>query len=143
MDTTILCEVVSFVWNSATSGITWDIMKGIGGKIITSFKRTFLEKKSFKDEKQAEEFLKMICEKECLNKKNPLQDVWTVYENYVEKDATEQFKNEFQNWLKENINEFQKLSEKSNSSTGTVAIGTQTITGGTVTIKGQETNYYK
>ena len=143
MDTTILCAIASCVQDSAISGITWDILKVIGGKIITSFKRIFLEKKSFKDEEQAEKFLKMISEKESYNEDNPLEDVWNMYKRCTQEKATEEFKNEFESWLKENANEFQKLSEKSNSPTGIVTIETQTITGGTVTIKGQETHYYR
>ena len=65
---TILEAVLSlagFTGSSIAGGLTWDILKHSGAKIIRSFKSRFAsgEKKRFSGEEECEEFLKELAEK--------------------------------------------------------------------------------
>lgn len=109
---TILMEVLKFIGVSAAGGITWDIMKGTGSKILTDFKRHFVKVDCFQDEKQAENFLKDILTKESLNKRHPLEDIWTVYDNCTGKEASDLFKTEFIDWIETNEEAMKHLGDR-------------------------------
>lgn len=97
---TIVSAVLEFIGQSAVGGLTWDIIKKAGGKIVLKFKKYFTEKKYFENEKQAEEFLQDIFTKEPYNKRFPLEDMWAIYDNHTHQLASEVFKNEMVDWLK-------------------------------------------
>lgn len=138
---TILIQVLKFLGGSAASGITWDLIKGAGNKILDGFKKHFANKKYFKDENQAEEFFKDISLKESLNKRRPLEDVWSVYDNCTGSEAPDGFKEEFMDWLKRNGDDFGHLEDSSASGNG-IYIQKQVNKGNAqVTNIGNQNNY--
>lgn len=124
---TILESTLNFVGASIASGITWDLLKTLGTEILRKFKLRFVSEKYFKDENQCEAFLEYITNKETLSDKKPLRDVQNVYVDITENE-TIKFDLEFELWLKENKEDFEKLILKS-SQTASVNIGSQTNTG--------------
>lgn len=99
---TIMIAVLKFIGQSSISGLTWDIMKKAGSKFVVSFKKHFMDKKYFDNDKQVEEFLQSIFSKESYNRKFPLEDMWAIYDNCTHQMASDDFKNEMINWLKSN-----------------------------------------
>lgn len=108
---TILIQALKFVGASAASGITWDAIKGAGSRILDGFKKHFANRKYFKDERQAEEFFKDISSKESLNKRQPLEDIWSVYDNCTGSEAADGFKAEFTDWLKRHGDDLRHLGD--------------------------------
>lgn len=98
---TILVEALKFIGVSISGGLAWDVIKMAGGNILSGFKKHFTIAKYFKDENQAEEFMKYISSKESLNKRRPLEDAWSIYDNCTGMEASDLFKEEFVEWLKE------------------------------------------
>ena len=117
---TILIEVIKFLGGSAASGFTWDVMKQAGNGLLGKFKRHFAESKFFNDENQAEDFLKDISSKESLNKRHPLEDIWSIYDNCTGSEASDLFKKEFVDWIRTNQEEFDRLGENIGSKNGIV-----------------------
>lgn len=107
---TILQAVLGFMGSSITSGITWDIIKTSGEKIINKFVNNFIKSGSFKNEDESKSFLKMIADNNAISKKKPFNDVKSIYEEITEKDSTE-FIELFEKWIKDNFNEFEKLQQ--------------------------------
>ena len=85
---TILFEALKFIGASAAGGLTWDVMKGAGSKLLANFKKHFVNARYFKDKRQAEDFFKNISSKESLNKRHPLEDIWSVYDNCTGSEAS-------------------------------------------------------
>lgn len=98
---TILIEALKFIGVSAAGGITWDIIKESGSRILANFKKHFVDAGCFKNESQAEDFFKDISSKESLNKRRPLEDIWSVYDNCTGTEASDLFKTKFIDWIKE------------------------------------------
>lgn len=108
---TILIEALKFIGASAVGGITWDIMKESGSRLLVNFKKHFVNDSYFKDESQAEDFLRDISSKESLNKRRPLEDVWSVYDNCTSTEASDLFKTEFIDWMKAHGEDLEHLGE--------------------------------
>lgn len=108
---TILIEALSFIGVSVAGGVTWDLIKGAGSRLLADFKSRFVKSKYFKDEKQAEEFLKEISSRESFNKRQPLEDIWVVYDNYTGIEASDLFKTELINWFEQNQETIKHLGE--------------------------------
>lgn len=108
---TILMEVLKFIGGSVAGGITWDIMKETGSKILTDFKSRFVKAGCFQDENQAECFFKDISSREPLSKREPLNDVWTVYDNCTGREASDLFKTEFMDWIETNKETIKHLED--------------------------------
>lgn len=108
---TILMEVLKFIGTSMAGGLTWDVLKGSGSRIIASFKKRFIDAKHFQDESQVEQFLKDISSKESLNKRHPLEDVWAVYDNCTGREANVLFQMEFKDWINNHRKDFESLGE--------------------------------
>ena len=108
---TILIEALKLIGVSAAGGITWDIIKESGHRILDNFKKHFVNARYFKDESQAEIFLKDISSKESLNKRHPLEDVWSVYDNCTSTEASDLFKTEFIDWIKEHGEDIEHLGK--------------------------------
>lgn len=96
---TILMEVLKFIGTSMAGGITWDVLKEGGSKLLAGFKNRFVNAGHFQDESLAEEFLKEISSRQSLNKRRPLEDVWTVYDNCTGREADVLFQTEFKDWI--------------------------------------------
>ncbi len=64
-------------------------MKEAGSRFLVKFKRHFTNAKFFKDENQAEDFFKDISSKESLNKRHPLEDIWSIYDNCTGSEASD------------------------------------------------------
>ncbi|AMJ41008.1 hypothetical protein [Anaerotignum propionicum] len=124
---TILESTLNFVGASIASGITWDLLKTLGTEILSKFKLKFISEKYFKDENQCDAFLEIITNKDTFNDKKPLRDVQNVYVDITENE-TIKFVQEYELWLKENKEDFEKLILKF-SQTASVNIGNQTNTG--------------
>lgn len=138
---TILIQVLKFMGASAASGITWDVIKGAGGRILDAFKKHFVNGKYFKDESQAEEFLKDISSKESLNKRHPLEDIWSVYDNCTGSEASESFKAEFTDWMKRYGDDLGHLGDSSGCGDG-ISIQKQVNKGNAQVINiGNQYNY--
>ncbi len=124
---TILEATLNFVGASVASGITWDLLKILGTEILSSFKLKFISEKYFKDENQCNIFFENITNKETFSEKKPLRDVQNVYVDITENE-TIKFDQEFELWLREYKECFEKLILKS-SQNASVNIGSQTNTG--------------
>lgn len=126
MDITVLNEVLQNVSPTIESaivgGITWDILKKSGKTIIQSFKDRYLSNKYFMSEEKCEEFLELILERNG-RYKDPLDDIEELYNEVSGADNAE-FRNDFKNWIEENIEEFAKL-QNSQTNNATFNIGTQ------------------
>lgn len=138
---TILMEALKFIGVSAAGGLTWDIMKESGSRLLANFKKHFVNARYFKDESQAEDFFKDISSKESLNKRRPLEDIWSVYDNCTGTEATDLFKTEFIDWIKEHGDDMEHLGECAVQEKGFI-IGKQVNKGNAqVTNIGNQYNY--
>lgn len=99
---TIIIATLKFLGQSVASGLTWDIMKKTGNKFVALFKNHFVEKKYFKSEKQAEQFLQDVFTKESYNRRHPVEDMWLIYDSCTHEIASDDFKRELINWLNNN-----------------------------------------
>lgn len=108
---TILMEVLKFIGASMAGGITWDILKEGGNRLFTGFKNHFVNAGHFQDESQAEEFLKEISSRQSLNKRRPLEDVWTVYDNCTGREADVLFQTEFKDWINHYREELERIGK--------------------------------
>lgn len=138
---TILMEALKFIGVSAAGGLTWDIMKESGSRLLANFKKYFVNARYFKDESQAEDFFKDISSKESLNKRCPLEDIWSVYDNCTGTEASDLFKTEFIDWIKEHGDDMEHLGECAVQEKGFI-IGKQVSKGNAqVTNIGNQYNY--
>lgn len=120
---TILESVLSFAGASIASGLTWDVLKYSGQKLIQGFKKKFIENKCFQTESECDQFWEDISTKAPNSKKNPYRDVRNIYEDIAE-DGRDDFMNLFEQWLGENTEEFKKI-ESTGSQHVSVQIGRQ------------------
>lgn len=138
---TILMEALKFIGVSAAGGLTWDIMKESGSRLLANFKKYFVNARYFKDESQAEDFFKDISSKESLNKRHPLEDIWSVYDNCTGTEASDLFKTEFIDWIKGHGDDMEHLGECAVQEKGFI-IGKQVSKGNAqVTNIGNQYNY--
>ena len=138
---TILMEVLKFIGVSVAGGLTWDVLKENGSRILASFKQRFINAEHFRDESQAEQFLKDISSKESLNKRHPLKDVWTVYDNCTGREANVLFQREFEDWINNHRGDLERLGQESVSQNG-ISIQKQVNKGhAKVTNIGNQYNY--
>lgn len=144
---TILEAVLSlagFTGSSIAGGLTWDILKHSGAKIIRSFKSRFAsgEKKRFSGEEECEEFLKELAEKTPNSRKNPYKDVKIIYEDYAQ-NPDEDFIAEFQQWIEASKISFEQMRD-GNVQLVSVRIGHQENTGsGTIVNAGIINHNYR
>lgn len=115
---TILMEVLKFIGTSMAGGITWDILKENGSRILSSFKERFINAKHFQDESQAEQFLMDISSTGSLNKRRPLEDVWAVYDNCTGREADDLFQTEFEDWIHNHKADFEHLGQEAGLQSG-------------------------
>ena len=127
---TILEAVLSlagFTGSSIAGGLTWDILKHSGAKIIRSFKSRFAsgEKKRFSGEEE-----------------NPYKDVKIIYEDYAQ-NPDEDFIAEFQQWIEASKISFEQMRD-GNVQPVSVRIGHQENTGsGTIVNAGIINHNYR
>ena len=107
---TILQSVLKFIGASATSGITWDVLKYSGETLINKFCNKFVKNGCFNNQEQGRKLVKDISEKEAISEKNPYNDVEIIYENIVE-DTKDEFIELFKQWIEENIDELVKITK--------------------------------
>lgn len=110
---TILESILSFTGMSIASGVSWDVLKMSGKNIISGFKKLFLKNDSFSEEKQCEEFLRLITINKPNSKKNPYNDIKSIYEDIVDKPK-ENFIDIFKQWITENKEDFSKMNNYNN-----------------------------
>ncbi len=128
---TILNSLINFLGGSITSGITWDILKSNGLKIIDSFS-TKLRGYFNNDDKVTKEYLEKICKEITRSNKKPFNDARTIYEEDTDNEF-ENFENPLSEWIKENIREFIELSKNNINQSGTININApQTASGNSV-----------
>lgn len=120
---TILESVLSFAGASIASGLTWDLLKLSGQKLIQGFQKKFIENKCFQNESECDQFFEGISTKAPNSKKNPYRDVRSIYEDIAE-DGRDDFIALFEQWLGENTEEFKKI-ESTGSQHVSVHIGRQ------------------
>lgn len=105
---TILESILSFAGASISSGITWDILKGSGQKLIMVFKEKFIENGSFTNKDECEQFLKTIVDSSPNSKKNPYKDAQNIYEDIVN-IPMDNFIDLFKIWINENLAGFEQI----------------------------------
>ncbi len=120
----ILSEIVMFSTSSIVSGITWDILKKEGKKIIYSFKKRFIENKCFDEENECEECLKRLVLEESISKSDPYASAILVYKDISGKRTIDKFKVELEEWIGENKKELEDISSI-NRQIGSIKIGKQ------------------
>lgn len=118
----LLVKVSPIIESAIVGGITWDILKMSGQTIIQSFKDRYLSNKYFMSEEKCEEFLELTL-KQNGRYKDPLDDIEELY-NKVSGVGNAEFRNDFKNWIEENIEEFAKL-QNNQTNNATFNIGTQ------------------
>lgn len=128
---TIFLSILSFTFNSALSGITWDILKQKGEKLIENFKIKTLSKEYFNNEDDCYKFLEILFKKQATSTKRPLNDLRIEYEELTNKDYTKEFEDLFIEWIKENKNFFNENTSNNINQVGVVNINAeQTATDG-------------
>lgn len=129
----ILSACFKFVCKSVADGlgdVTWKVIKKAGKGLLDNFKKRFVH--FFADELYAEMYLKSLTEKECYNDSDPLQDAASLYLKNNKNGNREKFINEFTEWIKNNENSLESLSQKGEQFTVGLSIGQQTVYGGEV-----------
>lgn len=124
---TILQNVMNLLLESAYSGVIWDLTKGCGKNLIKAFSQKFIQNESFKNPDEVTDFWRFISQKEANSRKNPYADVKIIYEDIVDVPK-ENFIQEFEIWLKENIEELKKMQSE-NAQSASIYISTQTNSG--------------
>lgn len=125
---TILETVLSFVGASLASGITWDLLKYSGEKIITNFKSDFLKEGIFDKDSDCEEFIEEIAKKQSISKKRPFNDIGSVYNEITDK-SEEEFVKHFEKWIKQNYKLFEELVQQKSTQNVSVKIEHQENSG--------------
>lgn len=110
MDESILKELVAFMGGSIASGITWDVLKGTGKRIIQSFVARFHSKGFFETKKMSEEFLEKLAKNECYDTEHPMNDVKHIYKKLTGKKADANFEDILKGWIEDNLSSFSELS---------------------------------
>lgn len=105
---TILQATLATIGINVASELTWNIIKTGSSKIIDSFKQKFTKKYDINEE-QCLWFLEDISNNKSNNPKRPFKEVMSFFEKYIDKDCTESFQEDFQDWLRENSCEFEGL----------------------------------
>ena len=105
---TILESILSSVGTSLCSQITWNLLECSGQKLISAFKEKFTKNESFVNEDDCEQFLKDIVEKKPNSKKDPYNDVQSIYNDIVD-DPKSNFIELFKTWIDENSGEFEQI----------------------------------
>ena len=108
----VLEQVLTFVGLSVVSGITWDGLKTSGAIIIKSFKQKFLSKDFFTSEELAEKYLETISSMPSNSIEESEEQMEKIYQETTENDKVKIF-GEFVEWVKDNQEEFAKLSSNS------------------------------
>lgn len=119
----ILSAILVFVGSSTASGITWDILKTSGKKLIDSFRKRFVEKKYFNTENEAEEYLERLATQENLCKSAPYASARLVYEDLCH-DNSDKFIPELEQWIRENRDQFKNITSI-NKQSGVIKIEKQ------------------
>lgn len=122
---TIFLSIFNYALNSSLSGITWDIIKQRGEKVIGSFKRKARLINSFEKEEDADKFLEIIFKKQPTSQKRPFNDLKTEYEELTDKDYTEDFQKLFTDWITENKTFFNECIDRNISQSGVIYINAQ------------------
>jgi len=131
---TIFMSIFTYVAGSTLSGITWDVIKGSGEKVIDSFKTKFKDKSYFKCDDEYEKFLKIIFEKQSNSKKRPFNDLKTEFEEFTDIDYSNEVEKIFSEWILENESFLRKSKENSINQSGVININGQqnASSGGTI-----------
>ncbi len=108
----ILEQVLTFIGSTVVSGVTWDVLKTSGTNIIRNFKQKFLSKAIFTSEEQAEKFLEKISSTPSNSIEESKENIKEVYQETTGNDKVNFFE-EFFEWVKDNKEEFAKLSSNS------------------------------
>lgn len=124
---TILNSLLGFTFTSITGGVTWDILKAGGQKLIDAFVKRFTEKQYFANKEQCEEFFKTISVNGVNNKKNPYADVEGVYVSITDKSPKD-FCSGLKQWIEENKRELSALTDERQQN-GTITINGQINSG--------------
>lgn len=128
---TIFISIFSYVSGSVLSGITWDVIKGSGQKIVDSFKEKFKGNNYFINDEQCDNFLEIVFDKKSTSKKRPFNDLRVEYEELTDKNYTEEFECLFSDWINENKIFFEKYNNNSINQSGTINInGHQNVSNG-------------
>lgn len=124
-----ILSLAGFTGTSIAGGITWDLLKLSGVKIIQSFKNKFGkgDKKYFRKDDDCENFLKDLVEKNPNSKKNPYKDVCNIYEDYTD-TPDDSFIGEFKEWIEDNKENFEQMKNIT-LQTASVRINKQINTG--------------
>lgn len=108
----VLEQVLTFIGSSVVSGVTWDVLRMSGTSIIRSFKQKFLSKDFFTNEEQAEKYLETISSISSDSIEESEEKMEKVYQEMTGNDKVKIF-GEFVEWVKDNQEEFAKLSSNS------------------------------
>lgn len=119
----ILSAILVFVGSSTASGITWDILKTSGKKLIDSFRKRFVEKNYFNNENESEEYLRRLATEENICKSNPYASAGLVYEDLCH-DNSDKFIPELEQWIRENKDQFENITSI-NKQSGVIKIKKQ------------------
>lgn len=139
----ILEAAIAFTGTSIVGGITWDVIKDGGLKLLKSFERKFLDRNFFVDEKQCGDFIKAIATTESISEKRPFNDIRTVFEECTDKDYNDDFQKLFIDWISENQEVFKDLNRNYNNQTATININAKQIAthNGVINVIGNQINY--
>lgn len=124
---TILSSLLTFTCSSITGGLTWDVLKTGGQKLVDAFVKTFTDNQCFSNKEQCEEYLETISVNGVNNKKNPYADAENVYVSIMDK-AYEGFCSELKQWIEENRKELAALADTTQQN-GTITINGQINSG--------------
>lgn len=119
----ILGSILFFAGSSTASGITWDILKTSGKKLINSFRKRFAEKNFFNNENESEECMRRLATEECISKNNPYASAGLVYQD-LSLNNSDKFIPELERWIMENKNEFENIMSI-NKQSGMIKINKQ------------------
>lgn len=125
---TIMNSVINFLGGSIASGVTWDILKSNGQKLINSFSIK-LKNYFYDDDRLTKEYLEKMCKEIARSNKKPLNDARTIYEECTDNDF-KNFESSLSSWIQENIKEFQELSKNEINQSGTININAPQTTNG-------------
>ncbi|MGA4501066.1 hypothetical protein ACPC0Q_27310 [Bacillus bombysepticus] len=138
MEPTIIAAFSTWAINGVVSGvvanITYEGIKTLKGKFKSKMAQFF------KDDSQAENFLKLLGEEKVVNTTKPFRDIEDAYESITNNDMPKEFMETFKGWILENKNVFEELQ----SAAGSMNIQSQSAGRDIINIQGNSTiNNYR